>query len=208
MGFEQERGHVLATCDERAVYCRVVGLGNMNNCAPFQRFALRMQERGCREFILDFSACDGLDSTFLGVLLGIAIGNRSQRTRVVVLNPSVTVRRVLEEVGLDHLLEVSAETVALPDIPLEKLIPEETTADQRIGMVLEAHENLCRIEGENRRRFGEFLRLLRSELTSRKSAAAAQEAASASGAATAPAARSPVKKSVAGGNEGAQGGRD
>ena len=159
-----ERGHVLASCDEHSVYCRVVGIGNMNNCAPFQAFSLHMQERGYRQFILDFSTCEGLDSTFLGILLGIAVGRGSGTAEVVVVNASVSVRRILHEVGIDHLVDVCRDDVQLPDVPLTRLDPIEYAPEKKIDMVLEAHENLCRIDGENSRRFGEFLDLLKGEL--------------------------------------------
>ena len=106
-----ERGHVLATCDGQNVYCRVVGIGNMNNCAPFQDFSMHMQERGYSQFILDFSTCDGLDSTFLGILLGLAVGRGAAPVKVVVLNASESVRRILHEVGIDQLLEVCRDAV-------------------------------------------------------------------------------------------------
>ena len=165
-----ERGHVLATFDEEVVYCRVVGVGNMNNCAPFQSFSVRLQKQGYREFVLDFSRCDGLDSTFLGILLGIAVGDSRCRAHVVVVNASESVKRILGEVGIDRLVEVHAEAMQLPEIPMQRLDPlpaeDELRGDQdRIQMILEAHENLCRLAGSNNRdRFGSFLNILRQEL--------------------------------------------
>lgn len=159
-----ERGHVLAACDDNIVYCRVVGLGNMNNCAPFQTFSLRMQEQGYLDFVLDFSTCEGLDSTFLGILLGIVIGDRKKRTSVVIVNANTSVRRILGEVGIDHLLRVCEDAMEIPEVPMQRLSAEETSHEAKIGMVLEAHENLCRIEGDNQKRFGDFLTLLRGEL--------------------------------------------
>ena len=159
-----ERGHVLATCDEEFVYCRVVGLGNMNNCAAFQSYSQQMRDRGYREFILDFSSCDGLDSTFLGILLGIALGDRTTPAHVVVVNASDGVRRLLGEVGIDRLLEVCPERGALPEIPLQRLQEEQRERD-RIQMILRAHEDLCAVDSANHQRFGQFLAALKKELT-------------------------------------------
>lgn len=159
-----ERGHVLATHDQSVVYCRVVGLGNMNNCAPFQSYSQKMREQGYREFVLDFSSCNGLDSTFLGILLGIAIGDRRTPAQVVIVNANNSVRRILGEVGIDRLLNVCGQDVQLPEIPLQRLKEEKRPKNDRIGMILKAHEDLCEIDSDNRKRFGRFLEILRSEL--------------------------------------------
>ena len=166
-----QRGHVLATYDDDVVYCRVVGLGNMNNCAPFQAFSVQLQKQGYREFVLDFSRCEGLDSTFLGILLGIALGSKGRRSNVVVVNASDSICRILSEVGIDRLLQVHKEPTELPKIPLQRLdsLVGGTGGKQRecdrIRMILEAHENLCRIAGANNQdRFGSFLTVLRTEL--------------------------------------------
>ena len=158
-----ERGHVLATCDKEFVYCRVVGVGNMNNCAAFQSYSQQMREEGYREFILDFSSCEGLDSTFLGILLGIVLGDRSTRAHVVVVNANQTIRRILGEVGIDRLLEVCSEKVDLPEIPLQRLQEQQRGRD-RIAMILRAHEDLCEIDSANHKRFGAFLTALKKEL--------------------------------------------
>lgn len=159
-----EKGHVLATYDDTVVYCRVVGIGNMNNCAPFQDFSARLQEQGYHEFVLDFSQCDGLDSTFLGILLGIALGNQGVRCKVLVVNASESIIRILTEVGIDRLLEVLSEPMQLPRIPMQRLDELPCDGKDRINMILEAHENLCRLAGANKERFGNFIKILRMEL--------------------------------------------
>lgn len=159
-----ERGHVLATHNDAVVYCRVVGLGNMNNCAAFQTYSQRMRDEGYCEFVLDFSSCHGLDSTFLGILLGIVIGDRKSRAHVVVVNANPSVRRILGEVGIDRLLDVCPQEMELPEVPLKRLEDEARSPRARIGMILQAHENLCQIDNSNQDRFGRFLELLRGEL--------------------------------------------
>ncbi len=165
-----EKGHVLATCDEHIVYCRIVGYGNMNNCAPFQESSQQLQEQGYREFILDFSRCEGLDSTFLGILLGMAVGLDDEPAKVVVVNAGDSIRKILTEVGIDRLIEICREKVTLPDIPMRRLQAMETGREARVTMILQAHENLCRIHPDNQARFGRFVKTLRQELEASRSA--------------------------------------
>ncbi len=163
-----EKGHVLATFDDSVVYCRVVGIGNMNNSATYQDFSCRLQKQGYHEFVLDFSQCEGLDSTFLGILLGIALGNQGMRCKVLVVNASDSIRRILTEVGIDRLLEVFGEPMRLPSIPMRRLDEIPGNDADRINMILEAHENLCRLAGSNKQRFGSFIEILRTELAGTK----------------------------------------
>ena len=165
-----EKGHVLATCDDHIVYCCIVGYGNMNNCAPFQQSSVDLQEKGYREFILDFSRCEGLDSTFLGILLGMAVGMSDEPSRIVVVNANVAVLKILSDVGIDRLLEICQEEVTLPDIPMERLQPVHTGREARANMILKAHENLCLVRPENRERFGNFVDRLRQELQNERQA--------------------------------------
>lgn len=159
-----DRGYVMATRDQSVVYCRVVGVGNMNNCTAFQNFAERMRKSGYTEFVIDFSTCHGLDSTFLGVLLGIAMGDRKTRAHVVIVNASQALRKAFHEVGIDRLLEVCPEVVVAPEVPLCRLEVEDASPRRRIGVILRAHEDLCSIDASNEGRFGLFLDMLRAEL--------------------------------------------
>ena len=136
----------------------------MNNSAPFEQFSVLMQKRGCHEFILDFSSCDGLDSTFLGILLGMSVGLDDQRSRVVIVNAREGVLRLLGEVGIDRLLEICPENISLPEIPMQRLKTVDSDRETRASMILRAHENLCQVHHQNRERFGGFIELLREEL--------------------------------------------
>ncbi len=160
-----DRGHVLVTRDKEVVYAQIVGLGNMNNCAPFQEYTIRARRNGVRNFVLDFSKCDGLDSTFLGVLVSIALGD-GEPSQVVVINLSESVQRTIDEIGIDRLMTVHCGATALPEIPLQQLQPIEESDIQHAERMLAAHELLCQVEPKNLDQFGAFLSMLRSELDS------------------------------------------
>ena len=158
-----DRGHVLATATDQTVYCQVVGIANMNNSAPFEAFARRKQDGGCREFILDFSQCEGLDSTFLGIVLGLRLGGGDEHPQITAVNVSKHVLKILAEVGIDRLIQVLPEPVTPPEVPLQKL-ERNCSEEERLGIILSAHETLCDLGQENQDRFGSFVELLRREL--------------------------------------------
>lgn len=71
------QGHYLVTANLGAVYVRVVGLGSMNNCFSLQDFLQDLKTKGYAQFIFDLKECRGFDSTFMGVLIGLAGQARS-----------------------------------------------------------------------------------------------------------------------------------
>ena len=61
----------VATTDD-VVLTRIVGLGTMNNSVAFQQFVDHLLAQGYPKFVFDLASCDGFDSTFMGIVLGIA----------------------------------------------------------------------------------------------------------------------------------------
>ncbi len=63
------------------VIFRVVGLGSVANAGTLWQFAERSLGEGWRRFALDLAECTGLDSTFLGSLVGLSqeIASRERR---------------------------------------------------------------------------------------------------------------------------------
>ena len=67
----------------------------MNNSVAFQQFANHLLAQGYPKFIFDLASCDGFDSTFMGIVLGIRQAGRL----VVIVNTSAMHRKTLGEVG-------------------------------------------------------------------------------------------------------------
>lgn len=149
----------MATSDD-IVFARVVGLGTMNNCVSFKQFLDHLKERGFGKFVFDLSDCEGFDSTFMGILLGLALG----RASVVLVNLKIAHRKLLSDVGIHRVVQLCEEPVSLPDVDLKKLESRPVETSSRLGHVLAAHENLVRLDRRNQEKFGAFVAILREEL--------------------------------------------
>ena len=55
------------------VHVHVAGRGTFQNGQPLRRYAVEMIGQGARQFVVDLGQCEGMDSTFLGVLAGIGL---------------------------------------------------------------------------------------------------------------------------------------
>jgi anti-anti-sigma factor len=168
-------------CGAGEVIIRVVGRGTFQNSAPLRRFAHEMILSGCREFVLDLARCQGLDSTFLGVLAGVALRLRheSDGGTVRVLHANESQRDLIRTLGLDRLFRMEPdgafdaadeEFEVLPDTDVTAL-PAAANRDEVADLMLQAHADLVVANESNRDRFSEVTRCLRERLARRQATA-------------------------------------
>lgn len=160
------------------LHVRVVGRGTFQNGQPLRRYAMEQIAGGVRMCFVDLGACEGMDSTFLGVLAGIGLqlsrldGGGALR----VANLSQRNLELLQTLGLDRLFgcgpggaeaayQCPPEAVfqRLPDSDLSQLskpLNKSDTAD----LMLEAHDNLIRADSRNLARFKDLTDFLRERV--------------------------------------------
>ena len=154
------KGFFLVATSDDIVFAQVVGLGTMNNSIGFQQFIVNLPEKERRKFIFDLSQCDGFDSTFMGILLGIS----REAKLVVLVNTLEEHSRILGEVGIDKFVQLCDSPLELPEIELQRLESSAVSQNERQRVVLNAHENLVQLDSRNKEKFGQFVDLLRGEL--------------------------------------------
>ena len=154
-----------------AVYVRVVGLATMTNSVTFKEFADRMGEQGFRRFIVDLGECRGVDSTFMGLLLGLAHPAREKGKppappdALTVVNAGAHCRKQMESIGLHRLLKIPVEPSELPrGLELHELPEAETSPTARLKLIMKAHQDLVAIDKKNEEKFGAFLRDIQKNL--------------------------------------------
>ncbi|MGD0058570.1 MAG: STAS domain-containing protein [Verrucomicrobiia bacterium] len=164
-------------CIENRVYVRVVGRGTFRNSQPLRLFALQKIDEGQMEFVIDLSQCQGMDSTFLGVLAGIGLHLRQngKLATVHIVNIAPRNLELLQTLGLDRLFTVNsiapaplaeADCRKLPDTDLTQFthpLDKDETAD----LMIEAHDNLVRADERNAPKFRELTRFLRDAVQRR-----------------------------------------
>jgi len=78
---DQPEPKFLVNADSDPVAIRVEGKASFKNCTCVREFLNGMIAREKTRFVMDFEACSGMDSTFLGVLAGTAITLRKMEPR-------------------------------------------------------------------------------------------------------------------------------
>ena len=160
----RRRNVVMAARAGDSVVLRVSGLGNMKNAVGMWDFTEEMVERGYRRFCLDLALCKGMDSTFMGTLVGLSSRLKELgKGYVAVVNATDSTKELLEIVGADRFLRMKGD-IEIEDIEMEVLPSGSAPLARRIELVRKAHEELVEIDKRNEERFGAFLRALTSEL--------------------------------------------
>jgi hypothetical protein len=86
---DEPLGHLEVARSQRTVFARVLGLGVASVGIDFWDFTEEMVRQGYDRFIVDLTDCRSMDSTFMGVLVGIAESPQvAKEAGVVVVNPS------------------------------------------------------------------------------------------------------------------------
>ena len=174
MNETQSTDHVLEVARQGATaYLRVLGRATFKIGPILKQFGTAAIEDGCTRMVLDVSACEGMDSTFMGVLAGMATRlARQAGGKMLMLNVSDKLFEVLSTLGLDQLMEcrrlgAAPEPLVEPPLTVRSLNPiVAAAADLQTTqhVMLEAHTTLAAVSAENQIRFKDVLAYLREDV--------------------------------------------
>ena len=144
------------------IWVRVTGRGNFKLGPTLKAFVVSAIQRGGRRLLVDLEACAMLDSTFMGVLAGLALQLKPLDGAVQLLRLSAHHRDVLTTLGLQSLIDMpTAEAPVAPALHRLDMTPD--LASSAAG-ILAAHADLITAAPENRPRFAELITQLKDEI--------------------------------------------
>jgi len=142
---------------------RVTGRGTHLNSPLLRRYARQAIEQKLA-LLFDLGGCTYMDSTFLGMLAGLAMRCReSGRPRIRVLAANPRVREMMEDLGIDRFFDfdLRATPAAEEMRPLEGPAP---SGPEKAREVLEAHRALTAAAPDNAIKFRDVIALIEEEL--------------------------------------------
>lgn len=147
---------------------RIEGRASFQNSACLQDFIKALLAQGKSRFTLDFAGCTSMDSTFLGVLAGVAMQLRklSPAGELTLVRMSPRNLELVRNLGLHRLLTVDTSPVPAADLGAQGTsIPCEQRSElESAKLVLNAHENLISVDEANRSKFQDVLSFLRKRV--------------------------------------------
>jgi len=156
----------LVNPDSDPVAIRVEGKANFKNSGCLKDFFNRAIDDGKHRFVMDFEACTGMDSTFLGVMAGAALRLRKTAPRgsLVVSHLNERNHELVQNLGLNRLLTVDDGRSVSRDDTAFLQTSEITDELQAARAVLEAHRDLIKADGENAEKFDGVLTYCKKQL--------------------------------------------
>lgn len=175
-------------------FIRVVGRGSFQNSGCIKAFYQQLLKEGVGRFVVDLGACTYLDSTFLGILLGLGLKLKEANNGLLrILNASPRNLELLKNLGLDRLISIEGEGAStLPELAgkgghpaksgplgngsaleqlnglkegaLEEIRAPALTKAEAGPTILEAHENLIGFDPRNIPKFKDVVEFLREDL--------------------------------------------
>ncbi len=149
------------------VLVRIEGRASFLNSACLRDFMMQMLKSGKTRFAVDFLRCTSMDSTFLGVLAGIALElrKRSPKGSLVLTRMGQRNLELVRNLGLHMLLTVDmSEMGANPDSRDMPLVCGDRGELENARLVLEAHENLVSADESNRGKFQDVLAFMKNRV--------------------------------------------
>jgi anti-sigma B factor antagonist len=165
-------------------FIKVVGRGSFQNSGCLKAFYQQLLKEGVRRFVVDLDACTYLDSTFLGILLGLGLKLREIGAGLLhILNASPRNLELLRNLGLDRLISIESTTGTTPrarhtntngavlsglngvkEESLKEMPCQVPTRAEAGPTILEAHVNLMEFDPRNVPKFKDVVEFLREDL--------------------------------------------
>jgi len=155
---------------ESHVWIRPGGRGTFQVSPTIKNFGEEQIAAGKTKLVIDLEACTGMDSTFMGMLAGLGmLLKKKGEGQLSIVGTSEKTKSSLEELGLNHLMEIEPESgpwignLEEARMGLRPLGEKENSAKEE--HILECHENLCDADSENYERFETVLSVMGSKKT-------------------------------------------
>jgi anti-sigma B factor antagonist len=168
-------------------YIKVVGRGSFQNSGCLKAFYQQLLKEGVTRYVVDLGGCSYLDSTFLGILLGLGLKLREAGSGLLrVLNASPRNLELLKNLGLDRLISLegdegtggaangggngngsgpsAAQLNGVKEENLKEIECPVPTKKEAGPTILEAHENLMGFDPRNVPKFKDVVEFLREDL--------------------------------------------
>lgn len=146
-------------------WVRVVGPGSFRISPAMKTFATSAVECGCLRLVFEMALCTGMDSTFMGVLAGLALRMKKQNGQVVLAGLNERNARSLKTLGIGPLVQMlPAAPENGPDAAAWTALDTPKDRRRAAETMLAAHETLAAASPENSAKFKDVLACLKADL--------------------------------------------
>lgn len=158
---------------DSVVCIKISGRATFVSSVDLNKLVEELARRGEKHFVFDLTDCVMMDSTFLGVLAGIALklcaAKDTADCQPQLLNANPRISEVLENLGMAHLFK-SVNSKGQLTNSYEPAKSESASQVEITRTCLEAHKLLMSIQPENVAKFKDVAQFLSEDLKRQESA--------------------------------------
>ena len=165
--------NLTAAYSNRIAVLRVQGRGSFKTSPPLKQFIHQViKTESADRILIEMSDCSGMDSTFMGVVAGIACYIKSRPAfSFKLINLSEKNQKLLVTLGVDRVVDYTLSASEEEQDLLNRLNGStrslETKASSKLDAAkttLEAHETLVEINPDNLSKFKSVLEYLQDDV--------------------------------------------
>lgn len=158
---------------DKTAWVRIEGVATKDTSIGIKQYFSDKFSEGFRNFIVDLGACRMIDSTFIGILTGLAgnIAEEESGGDVKVIHTNERNEKSICKLGLDSMITIKRGGIDSEEVEnqiKERLdlldFDDDIDTVEKTAVILEAHEDICSANEENVDEFCDVLSLLRKEL--------------------------------------------
>ncbi|MBP5182497.1 MAG: STAS domain-containing protein [Lentisphaeria bacterium] len=154
----------LSITGEGGVYAvKASGRATFECAGPLRELAKKL---GAEEFTVldvDLAECQGMDSTFMGILAMLGLRARKIGAAMNIVNANELNRSLLYGLGLKKLFNYTQGPVAASSASAVAA-PAENSRMESAQTVLDAHKTLMEVDDENKKKFGAVVQMVQQDI--------------------------------------------
>lgn len=163
-----ENTQYLVAALDNSVVVSIRGRAIYTTCREFGEFLEKIgKDPASSRLIFDMKLCDGVDSTVLGLIAGVACDFKAKSGEVIIQRCNARIAEVITNLGLPSLLTLLPDEQLAPGT--EEILQSGETTTQGASpatnhTILQAHETLMETHHENIARFKQVVDFMRADL--------------------------------------------
>lgn len=146
-------------------FVRVFQKASYLNCAPIRSFFEECMSAGRRNYVVDFQDCSSMDSTFLGILVGLALKLRQfqDEGHLSLVNLRGRNLETVQNLGIHKIAEISSSETPSDRHELNELKNGGKGGAACPETIYEAHKTLMELNEKNSKMFCDVINFLERE---------------------------------------------
>jgi anti-sigma B factor antagonist len=165
-----EDSSILVRQEGQKGFARIVGKGSFKNARHLTKYVEKATLSGIRDFVIDLQDCQHMDSTFMGVLAGMAAKRRRENLSTPkVIFTNARNLELLQTLGLDRILIIESAAPADNSADFKALENDASSKAEVTQTMYEAHQHLIDLDASHATQFQDVMLYLKDKLSASES---------------------------------------